>query len=127
MAPGTASEYGPGVERNHLAMLLDSPSYASSACRHALLDGARFVVWDTSGPADAMVPAYERQAALATAEGTSTLGFPEALDALRAAGKQPVRLGTITMAEPPYRFTVFLATEPEGVVACLGIEGRGSR
>jgi hypothetical protein len=123
MAIGSRSGYGPGVERNRLAELLDSLGHASTACRHALLDGARFVLWDASGPAEAMVPAYERRAALAVAAGTSMLGFPEALDALRAAGKQPVRVGTVTLAEPAYRFTVFLATDPESVVACLGIEG----
>ncbi len=115
--------YVPGVERVRLAELLDTPSYASSACRYALLDGARFVVWDSSGPADRMVPAYERRGALAAAAGTSTLGFPEALAALRAAGSQHLRLGTVTLAQPPYRFTVFLADDPEIVVACLGIEG----
>jgi len=119
--------YVPVVERVRLAELLDSPGYASSACRHALLDGARFVVWDSSGPADRMVPAYERREALAAAAGTSTLGFSEALAALRAAGSQRLRLGTVTLAQPPYRFTVFLALDPEVVVACLGIEGDNPR
>jgi hypothetical protein len=111
------------MERNHLAALLEGPGYAESACRHALLDGARFVVWDDSGRADLMVEAYERREASAIAAGTSMLGFTEALDALRAAGGQHVRLGIVTLAEPAYRFTVFLALDPEAVVACLGIAG----
>ena len=111
------------MERVRLAELLDSPGYASSACRYALLDGARFFVWENSGPADRMIPACERRAALAAAAGRSTLGFPEALAALKAAGSQRLRLGTVTLAQPPYRFTVFLADDPEVVVACLGIEG----
>ncbi len=111
------------MERNQLATLLEGPGYASSACRHALLDGARFVVWDNAGPADRMVEAYERRAVSAAAAGTSTLGFAEALAALRAAGGQQVRLGTVTLADPSYRFTVFLAVDPEAVVACLGIQG----
>jgi len=113
------------MERNHLAALLEGPGYAQGACRHALLDGARFVVWDSSGRADLMVEAYERREASAIAAGTPTLGFTEALTALRAAGAQQLRLGTVTLAEPAYRFTVFLALDPEAVVACLGIEGNG--
>jgi hypothetical protein len=111
------------MERNHLAALLEGPGYAECACRHALLDGARFVMWDGSGRADLMLEAYERREASAIAAGTSTLGFTEALTALRAAGVQRLRLSTVTLAEPPYRFTVFLALDPEAVVACLGIEG----
>ena len=123
--PAARAGYLPDVERTRLAELLDSPDYASSACRHALLDGARFVVWESSGPADRMVPAYERREALAAAAGTSTLGFSKALVALRAAGSQHLRLGTVTRAQPSYRFTVFLAVDPEVVIACLGVEGEG--
>lgn len=115
--------YGRHVERNQLAELLEGPSYASSACRHALLDGARFLLWEGSTPADRMVPAYERKEALAAAEGTATLGFSEALVALRAAGTKQLRLGQVTLANPPYRFMVFLSDDPESVVACLGVEG----
>ena len=111
------------MTRDELAELLETPGYAASACRHALLDGARFVVWENSGPANQMVPAYERQEALAAGSGTASIGFSEALTALRAAGAQLVRLGTVTIAQPPYRFTVFLASDPQAVVACLGIEG----
>lgn len=113
------------MERNHLAALLDGVGYAESACRHALLDGARFVIWDGSGPADLMAETYRRREASAIVAGTSTLGFTEALAALSAAGTQQLRLGTITLAEPAYRFTVFLALAPEVVVACLGIQGTG--
>ena len=115
------------MDRQNLAALLEGPGYAEIACRQALLDGARFVVWDGSGRADLMVEAYERKQASALAAGTSTLGFAEALAALRSAGAQRLRLGNITLAVPPYRFTVFLAMDPEAVVACLGIEGRDDR
>jgi hypothetical protein len=115
--------YDQHVERNQLAELLEGPGYASSACRHALLDGARFLLWDGLMPADRMVPAYERKEALAAAEGTATLGFPEALVALRAAGSQKLRLGQVTLADPPYKFMVFLSDDPDTVVACLGVEG----
>jgi hypothetical protein len=115
--------YGQPVERNRLAELLDGPGYATSACRHALLDGARFLLWDGLTPADRMVPAYERKEALAAAEGTATLGFSEALVALRAAGDKQLRLGQVTLANPPYKFMVFLSDDPDAVVACLGVEG----
>ena len=111
------------MERNRLAALLDGPGYASSACRHVLLDGAWFVVWDKSGPADRMVETYERREASAAATGTSTLGFAEALTALRAAGRQQLRLSTVTLAQPAYQFTIFLALGLDAVVACLGIRG----
>jgi hypothetical protein len=120
---GEAGVYGRLVERNQLAELLDGPGYASSACRHALLDGARFLVWEGATPADRMVPAYERREALAAASGTATLGFPDALVALRAAGNQLLRLGQVTLANPPYRFMVFLSGDPDAVVACLGVQG----
>ncbi len=115
--------YGRNVERNRLAELLDGPGYANNACRHALLDGARFLLWDGRTPADRMVPAYERKEALAAAQGTATLGFSEALVALRAAGSRQLRLGQVTVANPPYKFMVFLSDDSDAVVACLGVKG----
>jgi hypothetical protein len=110
------------VERNQLAELLDGPGLAGSACRHALLNGAAFLIWDGSAAADRMIPAYERRQRRAAAEGKATLGFPEALVALTAMGKEQLRLGQVTLLDHTYRFTLFLAADLHAVVACLGIE-----
>jgi hypothetical protein len=110
------------VNRDHLAQLLDGPGYASSACRHALLDGADFIVWDGCTPASGMLPAYERREAHTVASGIPTLGFPEALASLRSLGTQQVQLGQVTVANPPYVFMLFFAADSSTVVACLGVD-----
>jgi hypothetical protein len=118
--PGPA--YGRQMNRDSLAQLLDTPDYASSACRHALLGGADLIMWDGRTPADQMVPAYERRQARTVAAGLSTLGFPEALVALRDLHTEPVQLVQVTVTNPGYLFMVFLAGDPAAVVACIGIE-----
>jgi hypothetical protein len=103
--------------------LLDGPGDAGNACRHALLDGAAFLVWKGSAAADGMVPAYERRRR-AAAEGVATLGFPEALVALRAMGTQQLRLGQVALLDNTYRFMLFLAADLSAVLACFGIESK---
>jgi hypothetical protein len=115
------------VERNELAQLLDTSTYAWGtyawgACRHALLDGAPFILWDGSVPASRLLPAYERREMRTVADGIATVGFAEAVASLRSAGNQPVRLGQVTVADPPYLFMLFLAGDESAVVACLGID-----
>jgi hypothetical protein len=110
------------VERNELAQLLDTSGYASGACRHALLDGAGFIVWDGAVPASRILPAYERRAVRTVAEGVPTLGFAEAVATLRRMGAAPVRLGQVTVADPPYVFMLFFDDDASTVVACLGID-----
>jgi hypothetical protein len=110
------------VERSELAQLLDTSTYAWGACRHALLEGAAFIVWEGSVPASRLLPAYERRAMRAVADGIPTIGFAEAVASLRSIGNQPVQLGQVTVADPPYLFMLFLANDPSTVVACLGID-----
>jgi hypothetical protein len=110
------------MERDQLVELLDGPGDAGSACRHALIDGAAFLVWQGSAAADRMVPAYERRLRRAAAEGMATIGFQEALVALRAVGRQQLRLGQVALLDNTYRFMLFLAADLSAVVACLGIE-----
>ena len=109
------------MERDHLAHLLDRTDHASTACRTALLSGADFVLWDGSTPASRMVPAYERRQAQTTASGAATLGLDEALATLREAGVTGIRLGQVTLSDPPYVFMVFLAGDPASVIACFGV------
>ena len=115
------------MKREDLAQLLDGASYAGAACRHALQDGAEFILWHGTAPADRMVPAYERRAARALADGVPTLGFTEALDGLRRAGRQDLLLGQVTLVDPPYLFMVFLAADAAALVACVGIGQRAGR
>jgi hypothetical protein len=110
------------VERNELAQLLDISGYASGACRHALLGGAGFIVWDGAVPASQILPAYERRAVRTVADGTPTLGFADTVAALRRVGSQPVRLGQVTVTDPPYLFMLFLSDDASTVVGCLGID-----
>jgi hypothetical protein len=114
------------VRRDELAQLLDGSNYARSACRHALLEGADFIVWDGPVSAARMLPAYERREAHTVAQGIPTLGFAEAMVSLREMGAGEVRLGQVTVADPPYLFMLFLggpaAAAPTSVVACLGVD-----
>ena len=110
------------MERDQLAQLLDTPGYASSACRHALLRGADFILWEGSVPASRMVPAYERRESHTVAEGIRTLGFADAVASLRDVGTQHVQLGQVTVTDPPYLFMLFLAADASTVVACLGVD-----
>ena len=111
------------MDRDDLAHLLTDTSYASAACRHALLDGANFILWTGSNAADRMLPAYERRGARAVATGVPTLGLTEALDGLRRAGTDPIQLGQVNVASPPYTFMIFLSGEPMSVIACFGVAG----
>jgi hypothetical protein len=112
------------MDRDGVARLLTGTSYTATACRYALQDGADFILWQGTAPADRMVPAYERREARALADGVPTLGFPEALEGLRRAGCQQVQLGQVTLADPPYLFMIFLAGDPTALVACVGIDQR---
>lgn len=68
-----------------------------------------------------MVPAYERRQAQTIASGAATLGLDQALTTLREAGVTGVRLGQVTVSDPPYVFMVFLAGDPASVIACFGV------
>jgi hypothetical protein len=110
------------VERAQLAQLLDNTGYAAGACRHALLDGAGFIMWESLVPASRILPAYERRETHTVASGIPTLGFAEALAELRSLGPRTVQIGQVTVTDPPYVFMVFLSEDASAVVACLGID-----
>jgi hypothetical protein len=110
------------MDRDGLAQVLTDAGHAATACRSALKEGAEFILWQGVVPADRMVSAYERREARALADGVPTLGFPEALDRLRRAGRQKLQLGQVTMVDPPYLFMIFLTGDPTALVACVGID-----
>ena len=110
------------MERTELAQLFDTSDTASGACRHALLGGADYIVWEDPVPADRILPAYERRALRTVAAGVPTVGFAEAMASLRRIGTQPVRLGQVTGTDPPFLYMLFLTDDASTVVACLGID-----
>jgi hypothetical protein len=110
------------MDRDGLARMLTDAGHAATACRSALQEGADLILWQGVVPADRMVSAYERRQARALADGVPTLGFPEALNRLRHAGRQELQLGQVTMADPPYLFMIFLTGDPIALVACVGID-----
>jgi hypothetical protein len=112
------------MERDALANLLDhtSSTATATACRTALLAGAELRIWGGGAPADQMLPAYQRRQVATASAGTATIGFPEALAALRHAGSQRVHLAQVTTTEPEYLYLVFLAGEPMTVIACIRID-----
>ncbi|MEV0715622.1 hypothetical protein [Asanoa sp. NPDC050611] len=110
------------MDRDRLAQLLDTPGAAFSACRSAVLAGARFWVTDIDQPASGLFEIYRRRDAHTRQEGISTLGFTAAVETLRALGQQPVRLRAVDLDEPPYHFQLFLNADATAVVACLGVD-----
>src|SRR5258705_253197 len=110
------------MERDQLANLLDQTDGTARACRAALLDGADYKLWEGTTPASRMLPAYERRQTQTIASGAITMGFAEALLALRGAGAADVRLGQVTVVSPPYMFMVFLAGDANAVIGCFGID-----
>jgi hypothetical protein len=115
------------MERDRLAQLLDREGEVFTACRQALLSGARFWVSDLSQPASELVGTYARRDQRARQVGIRTLGLPAAVDALREHGEQPVSLGVVDVEDPPYHFQLFLDQHHASVVACLGIDQDPSR
>lgn len=109
------------MELDHLVSLLDSEDEALAACQRAVLYGRRWRVYST------LVPAAELAWIYAIRETqpreTVTIGFTEAVDALRSLGNKAVHLGyTISADDPPYQFQLFLNEDLTAVVACLGFE-----
>jgi hypothetical protein len=51
-----------------------------------------------------------------------TLGFADAVSALAIQGDEPVRLGAVDTADPPYHFQLFLDEAGTVVIACLGVD-----
>jgi hypothetical protein len=112
----------PKVDRDHLARILDCEGEAFAACRGAVLDGARFWVTDSTQPASELARTYARRERGTRERGIPTLGFAEAVTALRERGEGPVRLGAVDTDDPPYHFQLFIDGGGTAVVACLGVD-----
>lgn len=119
-------EDGGPVRRDELARLLDREAEVFAACRRAVLAGATFRIDAARPPAPAShhVPTYAVRAEHTGEVGIPTLGFPEALRALRGYGERPVRLGAVDVAEPAYHYQLFLDADLTTVVAVIGVDQR---
>jgi hypothetical protein len=109
------------VNREVVADLLVGEGVAASACSSALRDGAEFILWEGSAPADRMLAAYRRRHQRALADAAPTVGFPEALERLGRAGADTLVLGQVSANDPDYLYMIFLTENPPALVACVGI------
>jgi hypothetical protein len=110
------------VDRDHLARILDCEGEAFAACRGAVLDGARFWVTDSTQPASELATTYARRERRIRQRGIPTLGFAEAVTALRDRGDGLVRLGAVDTDDPPYHFQLFINGDGTAMIACLGVD-----
>ncbi|MFB9447162.1 hypothetical protein Dvina_29480 [Dactylosporangium vinaceum] len=110
------------MDRARLAELLETHDDRFAAGRLAVLGGARFRIDDGSTPAPRLASIYARRDRHTRSRGMATLGFAAAVEALRAYGDRPVRLGAVEVDEPPYHFQLFLAADLTAVIACLGVD-----
>jgi hypothetical protein len=112
------------MRRDDLLTLLGGPGPAETACRQALHRNAEYVVYAERMAAEQLANSYARRQRAMERVGTPTVGFAEAVEALRAHAPGEVLLGSVTMDEPPIHFQLFLTTGAEKLVACLGVDQR---
>jgi hypothetical protein len=110
------------VERELLIRLLGDGNEAFAACRQAVVDGARFDVYDGAVPGSHLASIYEVRDRHAQRIGLPTLGFSAAVHELQMYGEQPIRVGSVDVDDPPYHFALFLDEKLSSVVACLGVD-----
>jgi hypothetical protein len=110
------------VDREHLARILDRDGEVFAVCRRAVRSGARFWVTETTQPASTLVENYAMRDEHTRESQIPTLGFTEAVTALRDRGEGLVRLGAVDTEDPPYHFQLFLNDAGTAVIACLGVD-----
>jgi hypothetical protein len=112
------------MRRDELIALLAGGGPAETACRRALHGNAEYVVYAERIRAEQLASSYARRQRAMERTGTPTLGFAEAVEALRAHGPGEVLLGSVTMDDPPIHFQLFLTAAGDKLVACLGVDQR---
>lgn len=111
------------VERSRLIQLLAGEGEVRLLSRSALSAGAAFEVWPEAVPAQRLLAVYERRRRGALGSGQSSIGFSDAVDALRAYDGAELSIGFIDdRSRGGYYFQLFMNTELDLVVACLGVE-----
>jgi hypothetical protein len=114
------------IRRDELITLLAGVGPAETACRQALLGNAEYVVYAERMAAEQLANSYARRQRAMERTGTPTVGFAEAVQALRAHTPGEVLLGSVTLDDPPIHFQLFLSPGADKVVACLGVDQRPS-
>ena len=112
------------MRRDDLISLLGGPGPAETACRHALNGNAEYVVYAEKMAAEQLANSYARRMNAMERVGTPTVGFPEAVAALRAHAPGEVVIGSVTVENPPIHFQLFFTAEADRLVACLGVDQR---
>jgi len=113
------------MRRDDLITLLAGAGPAETACRQALQErNAEYVVYAERMAAEQLANSYARRQRAMERTGTPTVGFPEAVQALRAYTPGEVLLGSVTLDDPPIHFQLFFTPDAEKVLACLGVDQR---
>lgn len=111
------------VERSRLIQLLAGDGEVRLLSRSALSAGAEYEVWPEAVPAQRLLAVYERRERSVRRSGQSSIGFSDALDALRTYGGPELSIGFIDdRSRGGYYFQLFMEVDLEAVVACLGVE-----
>jgi hypothetical protein len=111
------------VERGHLAQLLAGADEVRLLSRAALDAGVDYKVWPESVATHRLVSIYERRERGTRRSGQPSLGFAEALDALRSYDGAELAVGFIDdRHRGGYYFQIFLDPEFSSVVACFGVK-----
>lgn len=110
------------MTRDELLSALVDDVPAHRACRQALLQGAEFVVWDDGIRASHLESIYRRRERHTRKTGQPTIGLREAVERLRDCGTELLRLGNVTVKDPPYAFMLFLALDQPRVIGCTGVK-----
>jgi len=115
------------MRRDELITLLAGAGPAETACRRALQErNAEYVVYAEPMAAEQLASSYARRQRAMERAGTPTVGFPEAVQALRTHMPGEVLLGSVTLDDPPIHFQLFLTPDAGKVLACLGVDQRPS-
>jgi hypothetical protein len=112
------------MRRDDLVTLLAGAGPAETACRLALDRNAEYVVYAERMSAEQLANSYARRQRAMERAGTPTVGFPEAVRALRAHAPGEVLIGSVTIDDPPIHFQLFFTTGADKLVACLGVDQR---
>lgn len=111
------------MERSRLIRLLAGEGEVRLLSRSALSAGAAFEVWPEAVPAQRLLAVYERRRRGVLRSGQSSIGFGDAVDALRAYDGAELSIGFIDdRSRDGYYFQLFMNAELDLVVACLGVE-----
>lgn len=115
------------MRRGELITLLGGDGPAEAACRDALHGTAEYVVYAERMAAEQLANSYARRHRAMVLAGTPTVGFEEAVAALRAHAPGQVLLGSVTMDDPPIHFQLFFTPDADKLVAVLGVDQRPLR